>query len=180
MSAPYPSLAIANDFIRQFGGNDGIEHMKLQKLMYFSYGWWLAEKGLSSVRLTHDKPQIWQYGPVFHDLYHVLKVFGLRPISEMQSASPFKSPDTINDDDTETKGMIEWVWKRYGHLTSFALSELTHEPGTSWHRIATEKNFLVDPNTPIPDKYILDEFSSLMNSPYASNTTYANSEVAAA
>jgi len=46
MPAPYSPIAIANNFVEQFGGVTGIEHMKLQKLVYCSYGWMLALNGL--------------------------------------------------------------------------------------------------------------------------------------
>ena len=161
MRAPYTSLAIANTFVRLFGDKEGIEHMKLQKLMYFAYGWWLAEKGINGVRLTHEKPRFWQHGPVCHDLYYVLKVFGRKPIFEMQSMSPFRSPDNVND--TEVESMIRWVWNRYGHLSGLALSEMAHEPGTAWHRCVTEAKLRVMPDTLIPDEYILSEFLFRMN-----------------
>ena len=139
-----------------------MEHMKLQKLIYFSYGWWLSREGLGGVRLTNEAPQIWKHGPVFNHLYHVLKVFGRQSIAEVQSKNPFESPDAVDNDDGDANRLIDWVWKRYGHLSGLALSEMTHAPGSAWHRFATEHDFRVVPNTPIPDKYVFDEFLSLM------------------
>ena len=163
MGAPYPSLAIANKFIElSLNTEGGIEHMKLQKLIYFSYGWWLSLKGLGGLRLINEAPQIWKHGPVFNYLYHVLKVFGRQAICEVQSKNPFEPPNAIDKDDHDVNRLIEWVWKRYGHLSGLALSEMTHESGTAWHRCATESHFRVVPNTPIPDRYVFDEFLSLM------------------
>lgn len=168
MPAPYNPVAIANNFLEQFGSQDGIEHMKLQKLVYCSYGWWLAAKGMNAPRLTTDGPQIWKHGPVFEDVYHVFKVFGRQGISETKSSNPFTEPENVDHDDTETRGLIGWIFERYGHLSSFDLSDMTHKPGTPWHRVAEENNFRVPFNTPIPDQYIYEEFTALMNGSKAS------------
>ena len=160
MGVPYPPLAIANSFVSQFSGNVGIEHMKLQKLVYCSYGWWLAINGLDEPRLTNEGPEIWKHGPVFASLYKVLKVFGRKPIMVPQSAAPFDDPAEADDD--RTKSLVRWVWGRYGHLSSFALSDLTHKPGTPWYRVATENNFRIAFHTNIPDSYIFEEFTDLL------------------
>ena len=162
MPVPYNSISIANTFLQHFGSEGGIEHMKLQKLVYCAYGWWLAHAGLNGDRLTSDQPEIWKHGPVFPDLYHAFKVFGRKPISVMQSTSPFAEPAKVDGDDHEIIALIKWIWGRYGHLSSFALSDMTHKPGTPWYRVAQERNFSVPLSTVIPDEYILEEFSNLM------------------
>lgn len=162
MPVPYSPLAIANTFISEFGRDNGIEHMKLQKLVYCSYGWWLAVRGLNGDRLTTEGPEIWRHGPVFYSLYHVMKIYGRKPIHEAQSVGPFVQPDRIDDEDHEVLSLVRWIWGRYGHLSSFALSDMTHKPGTPWHRVAQERNFRVPFNTEIPDEYIHQEFSNLL------------------
>lgn len=163
MTVPYTPLAIANYFVKEFGGSNGIEHMKLQKLVYCSYGWWLSIKGLEGERLTLEGPEIWKHGPVFSSLYNVLRVYGREPITDVNSAAPFSGPDEIAKEDDEVCSLLIWNWSRYGHFTSFALSDMTHRPGTPWHRVATENNFKVPVNTRIPDEYIFEEFSKLRN-----------------
>lgn len=162
MTVPYSPLAIANEFIGRFSAADGIEHMKLQKLVYCSYGWWLAANGLQSDRLTDEGPEVWKHGPVFDTLYRVLKVFGRTPIYDPQADGPFTEAPLVDEVDTQTTRLVSWVWGRYGHLSSFALSDLTHKPGSPWHRVAIENDFRVPFNTRIPDEYIYDEFSELM------------------
>lgn len=167
MPVPYSPLAIANNFIDQFGKEAGIEHMKLQKLVYNSYGWWLSINGLDEPRLTNEGPEIWKHGPVFNSLYQVLKVFGRAPITSAQSSDPFVEPENVDADDEHVKTFVQWIWSRYGHLSSFALSEMTHKPGTPWHRVAKENNFRIAFNTQIPDQYIIEEFNGLRNIPVA-------------
>lgn len=164
MPVPYSPLAVANEFVALFAvETSGIEHMKLQKLVYCSYGWWLAAHGIDGPRLTSEGPEIWKHGPVFGSLYKVLKVFGRAPIVTPQSAGPFSDPERIDAGENEERQLIRWIWSRYGHLSGFALSDLTHKPGTPWHRVAVERNFRVPFNTAIPDAYIYEEFTNLMS-----------------
>jgi len=163
MPVPYSPLAIANNFIEQFGAGKGIEHMKLQKLVYCSYGWSLAVYGLDQPRLTTEGPEIWKHGPVFDSLYHAFKIFGRKPITAPQSSNPFATPENVDQDDENIRNLVSWIWGRYGHLSGFALSDLTHKDGSPWHRVAVENNFKLAYNTEIPDQYILEEFSELLN-----------------
>ncbi len=164
MTVPYSALTIANTFVHRFGRSGGIEHMKLQKLVYRAYGWWLAARGVDESRLTTEGPEIWRYGPVFADLYPALKVFSDRPITEPQSMNPFENPPIVGDEDPVVREFIGWVWGRYGHLSAFALSDMAHKDGTPWHRMAVENDFSVPRHTKIRDEYIHEEFAALMNS----------------
>lgn len=165
MPTPYTPLAIANEFVARFGQTAGIEHMKLQKLVYCSYGWWLGVYGLDHERLTSEGPEIWKHGPVFSSLYRVLRNFGRSPITAPQSSNPFSAPDRVDDPDVEgVLDLVDWIWGRYGHLSSFALSDMTHKPGTPWYRVAMENDFTVPLHTRIPDEYIFEEFQNLSSS----------------
>ncbi|WEF24630.1 type II toxin-antitoxin system antitoxin SocA domain-containing protein [Paracoccus sp. S3-43] len=161
MPVPFTPLAVANAFITEYAKGVGIEHMKLQKLVYCSYGWWLQQYGLKGLRLTTEGPEIWRHGPVFSSLYKTLKVFGRAPILTPQSSGPFAAPDAI--DDVNVESLIHWIWSRYGHMSSFALSDLTHKQGTPWYRVAMDHNFSVPFHTNIPDEYIFEEFTKLAN-----------------
>lgn len=153
-SRPYRPLAIANEFILQADPN-GVKHMKLQKLIYFAYGWWLT-------RHTHpiltEAPQIWRHGPVFKGLYLALRHFGCAPIRQIQSDSPFFAAPMVDDADREVKTLVEWIWRRYGGYSSFTLSGMAHAAGTAWHRMAEESNWSVPRDSIIPDEYIRAEF----------------------
>jgi uncharacterized phage-associated protein len=69
---PYSPLALANEFIVRFKPGEGIEHMKLQKLVYCANGWWLVFN--PNQPLVNKAPEVWKFGPVFPSLYHVMKV----------------------------------------------------------------------------------------------------------
>lgn len=171
MVVSYTPLVVANEFIARHGEPYGIEHMKLQKLVCCAYGWWLGHYGMDHARLTTEGPQIWKFGPVFPSLYHTLKLFGRREIDVPQTAMPFRQPDRVDSSDDGVISFLDWIWGHYGHLTSFALSDLTHKPGTSWHRVATENNFRVAQSTPIPDAYIHEEFSRIIEEVESGNAS---------
>ena len=78
MARPYTPLAFANEFIGRSGGY-GVVHMKLQKLVYLCYGWWLVEHDDS---IMSDAPEVWRHGPVFSSLYDILKGQGHAPIRD--------------------------------------------------------------------------------------------------
>jgi uncharacterized phage-associated protein len=148
MPRPYRPLALANYLIRWHGYEDGIDHMKLQKLVYLAHGWWLA---YHDDLVVTERPQVWRYGPVFPSMYRALSGSGERPIRFPQRETPFGSPPDIDDDDHDVTGLMDWVWSRYGGYTAIRLSDMTHQPGTPWRVMAERHRFQAPPNLEIPD-----------------------------
>ena len=64
---PYTPLALANTFVARYGATRTLDHMKLQKLAFYTYGWWLA---YNPNPILTEAPQVWKYGPVFGSLYN--------------------------------------------------------------------------------------------------------------
>lgn len=155
---PFSPLAVANTFLANHGGErGGIDHMKLQKLVYFAYGWWLASH---EVPLTTEGPQVWQYGPVFRSLYGALAPFGMRGIDAPQRAVPFGRTPLIPSDEQEALDVVEWVWQRYGGYSAGKLSDMTHEVGTPWQEEAAAFNYRVPRNHQISDDRIKAHFQA--------------------
>lgn len=120
--------AIANEFLRRRGSNSFPEQMYIQKLTYIAHGWNLA---ILNEPLSVSAPEAWDKGPVFREIWDHIRDFGLRgPNCEMVDPSTSQiiqgnfSPD-------ETR-IIDSVWQRYGRLTGYQLSQMTHEPNTPW------------------------------------------------
>lgn len=151
----YTPLALANTFLREHGDEGGIEHMKLQKLCFYAYGWWLVDH---DEPLLVEGPEVWKFGPVFSSLYSVLSMYGRRPITKPQKFAFSSGAKVVNSRDQEALDLIEMVWDRYGERSSFALSEETHKPGTPWQIEAARYNYKVPPNHRIPDKLIKQYF----------------------
>src|SRR4051812_39910789 len=88
---PYPAAAIANEFLRLAKEDKAqISPLKLQKLVYFAHGWYLA---LAGKPLIEERVQAWQFGPVIPTLYREFKRYGNSPI-----ASPAMREDWIDED----------------------------------------------------------------------------------
>ncbi len=154
------SLAVANEFIiidRNSGGL-GVDHLKLQKLDYCAYGWWLVYHNEPAIA---ERPQVWKLGPVFPSLYHELKVYGMRPIKEPVSNQPFQEAPRV-DRESELYKLIQWIWSRYGHLSGKALSEMTHRPGSAWRKVAQQYNFVVPANFRLSDADVREEFTGIL------------------
>ncbi|MDE2731424.1 MAG: DUF4065 domain-containing protein [Bacteroidota bacterium] len=110
-----------------------ITHLKLQKLIAIAHGYFLA---LTDHSLFDEPIAPWNFGPVVESLYHEFKRFGHYPISATSIrfdhyAGKFHNPVVT---DPTAKHVIEWVWKKYGCLTSVQLVEITHAAGTPWRK----------------------------------------------
>ncbi len=155
----YSPLEFANTVILKKCHTTGIEHMKLQKILFYTYGWWLAFKGNPVMK---NKPEVWKYGPVFSGVFSTFSKYKDMPITGPERLSPFdKEPKVIPDSNAETLQFIDWVWDRYGHLDSFTLSKMTHEPGTPWQIMASKYNYRVPRYLEIDDEVTLAYFKEL-------------------
>ncbi len=92
-----------------------ITNLKLQKLLYYAQGWYLA---------IYDEPlfdadfQAWVHGPVSLGAYHEFKKFKYGPITD-----PVSKP-------TLTKKIIshlDEIIEVYGSYSAFELEHLTHQ-----------------------------------------------------
>lgn len=154
-----------------------ITPMKLQKLAYFAHGWYLALR--DDGPLIDDRPQAWDFGPVFPSLYHEFKDFGNRPI-DRKAFTPvvngtklsFIQP-TVDDeakamkcDSIIPKAVMDRVFKLYGNLSAIRLSEMTHVEGSPWFEIRKAAKTTFEGKIPkgleIPDAMIREWFKSRM------------------
>lgn len=151
----YSPLAVANTFISRHGAEGSLDHMKLQKLVYYAYGWWLA---YNEQPILDEAPQVWKFGPVFESLYNALRPFGgstiTSPVAPPNASAPIVSEDVPSQ-------WIDWVWNRYGHLSGLQLSDMTHEIGTPWQIEAQARNYRVPKNYPIPESTTKRYFQGL-------------------
>lgn len=136
----YPSIQVANELLSSHGD---VSHMKLQKLLYYANGWWLATTGEP---LLNEEPQVWRYGPVYQYLYRTLSRFGHQSIGGPVKGSPFvNEPERLSDGEEEgrVRQLLDWIWDEHGAKSAMQLSDETHAPGTPWRQIAEKYNFKV-------------------------------------
>lgn len=125
--------------------------MKLLKLVYFCYGWYLT---LHGKHLFSEKVEAWQYGPVIPSIYHEFKRFRDQPISNFAVECFLETGDIfypiVDEKDDETFKVLDVVWDIYKNKSGIELSAITHEQDSPWcHAYAQGKN------TPMNDDLII-------------------------
>lgn len=109
-----------------------INMTKTQKLLYISYGVWLAVIG---TRLLNEHPQAWPYGPVFPTTRNrLLRV-------------DFYDIDINNEDfsqiknDEQVSSLLRLVFKTFGSWTAGQLTAWSHADGSPWERTTESDGF---------------------------------------
>lgn len=132
--ASYSPCAVANCFLELSQENDiPVTNLKLQKLIYFANGLYLATTG---VRLVTESFQAWTYGPVLASLYRELKIFGSDPIT----VKTLSCADVIPAD-TLAYRTIRAVWDRMKDFSAYQLVELTHAANSPWEKAIARGKF---------------------------------------
>ena len=118
--------------------------MQLMKLVYISYGWYLA---MHNTKLFNDCIEAWKYGPVIPNLYQSTKRFGKNPIPM----------DLVADGPISNAGMDAFyssIVENYARYSGIALSNLTHRQGTPWQQIFQPSVMGIE----IPDNIIREHY----------------------
>lgn len=105
-----------------------ITNIKLQKLLYYCYAWYLVETN-NKEKLFNDQIEAWQYGPVVPNAYHEFKRFGADNISYTEEEIEEKQKQ-INFSELE-KDVISQTFFAYAHRSATTLVSLTHSE-TPW------------------------------------------------
>lgn len=96
-------------------GADLISNLKLQKLLYYAQGCYLA---LYDEKLFKDDIVAWQHGPVVEVVYHEYKINRDRGIEEFGN---FKE-----DYSDEQVGLLKTVYETFGQYSAWGLRNMTH------------------------------------------------------
>jgi len=142
-------LAVANYFTELNGGR-AMSNMKVQKLCYLGYAWYLAVKNET---LFSGGFEAWDGGPVSRDLYRET-IHGNMSWGYFCDKDKNILKEGLGD---EEHALLRAVWDRYGDMSGQELSDLTHQPGTPW----TETYFKQGRNAIIPDELIKSHFTQL-------------------
>ena len=116
-----------NNYINAVEDADYISNLKLQKLLYYAQGTYLA---LEDKPLFNDKILAWQHGPVVEKIYHKYKHYESRGIDE----EIIFNTEQI---DLKTRRILEDVYDVFGQYSAWKLRNMTHEE-TPW--LNTRKN----------------------------------------
>ncbi|MDR0853954.1 MAG: DUF4065 domain-containing protein [Clostridiales Family XIII bacterium] len=132
-TAKYSADQIANWFLaynRQFEASfDGelLSNMKLQKLLYYAQGSFLALEGYP---LFRDKIEAWMHGPVVPSVYHRFSSIGSNGIDISENG--VEIPD-LSDGETE---ILERDFEVFGRYSAWELRNMTHDE-TPWKETAS-------------------------------------------
>ena len=123
----YSSIQIANFLIKKHLEDKGrpIGPLKLQKMVYISYGWHWA---LLKKELFEDEIQAWRYGPVMPMVWHAFK---------RQRAKISKTYDMVVQGkfDADTQQVLKAIYNAYINQSNSQIIAITHAPGTPWSLI---------------------------------------------
>jgi uncharacterized phage-associated protein len=153
----YSIIDLANKIIEQ-AQNMKVKRLgltKLQKLVYYVYGEYLAKEKIRLVK--DDEPQKMYFGPVFPQLYELTKdnykldnkidtnkKYTLKQLENMEILKTELNKEVLDN-------IIDSVLNTYGAKTARELSEDTHRSGYAWDKTKFFKD-------PLLDEYIRDEF----------------------
>lgn len=112
-----------------FEDSEYITNLKLQKLLYYAQGFYLAKK---DAPLFNDDFLAWEHGPVIRKIYDEYKKNG---------SDGIKFEEDFNlEIDKETERVLEEVYERYGQYAAWKLRNMTHEE-TPWQ--TTPRNEII-------------------------------------
>lgn len=101
-----------------------ISPMKLLKLVYIAYGWYLA---LLDEKLFDETIYAWQHGPVIESLYHEFKHFRSHPITQPSMSLDLDTSEAvvprIPREDQPANLILERVWDSYKQFSAADLSK---------------------------------------------------------
>jgi uncharacterized phage-associated protein len=151
----HDSRLIANKFLeRANAAGKTLTPMQLLKLVYIAHGWML---GLYGIPLTRDRIEAWKFGPVIPNLYHAIKHCGDGPVlNELPTQNDQLVP--VEED------LIRQIYDIYGGHSGIALSNITHQVGTPWHRVYVSGASHI----PIPDDIIQEHYQQISQNRQAS------------
>lgn len=104
--------------LTQNNPEENLTNMKLQKILYYLQGYYLA---IFDESLFEDDIEAWKYGPVVCDEYHTYKVYGNNSIIVPEFSNSFNYLNSIQ------KKFINKVYGYFRQFSPIKLMELTHE-----------------------------------------------------
>ncbi len=112
-------------------GGDFISNLKLQKLLYYAQGSYMA---LKDKPLFNEDFEAWTYGPVVPEVYHEYKKYDSHGID---TSEMYIDKEIISKEDS---AILEEVYQEFGQYSASKLVKMTHSE-TPW--METPKNTVI-------------------------------------
>ena len=121
---------------------EGITHLKLQKLLYYAQGVFLA---ITGKKLFSESIEAWQHGPVVTEVYEEYKKFGRNNISIEVNSNVEKIIRKI-ESNTEVSNVLNMVYDNFAIYTAWQLREMSHVKNGPWDKAMTNNKKIIDLN----------------------------------
>lgn len=164
-NTPYSALAVANFFIKKSIQEQApLTLLKLIKLCYIAQGTYIWK---TKMCLFNERCEAWKYGPVIPEIYAEFKHYGTEEVKAQGGYSKGLDSEgnpiylSINEDDIETKKILDFVWENFKKYTAFELSGWTHRKGSAWSEAYKNKSFLSN-NPTITVEMLKKEFDQVL------------------
>ena len=151
MSKEIKALEVAKVFLRFSNENrtaddsDNVTQMKLQKLLYYAQGYYLAEYGTP---LFKEKIYAWDHGPFIKEVYAAYCNHGRNEIIDY---------DTENNVNVEYLPFLSKIYDRFGKYTAYQLRNMTHSE-TPWKSTEQKKEIKLSIIESFFNKVVESEF----------------------
>lgn len=132
-----------NRIVADSEGAEFISNLKLQKLLYYAQGCFLA---VNDRPLFADHIVAWQHGPVVESVYHEYKSNGANGIL-------FEDDFDFSAFASEENELLTEVYDVFGQYSAWKLRNMTHEE-TPWK--STSQNEIISPD--IIKQYFKQEY----------------------
>lgn len=121
---------------------EGITHLKLQKLLYYAQGVFLA---ITGKRLFKEPIEAWQHGPVVAEVYDEYKKFGRNNISIEVDPNV---EDVIRniESNVEVSNVLNMVYDNFAIYTAWQLREMSHVKNGPWDKAMSKNKKIIDLN----------------------------------
>jgi uncharacterized phage-associated protein len=144
---PLPTKAVVNSLLaRSFKeGRTDMTPMKVQKMLFFLNGWYLAINGKPCIQEAFE---VWKFGPVVPSIYRDLKQFGGGPITSYlkdydSESESFKS-HVIANTQSQFYEVLDLTWTKYIGIDAIRLSAMTHAKDSPWATAKRQKSKVID------------------------------------
>lgn len=149
-----------SDVAKYFLTKDSMSPKKLQKIVYYAYGWTLALLNERSddleFRLFENRIEAWVHGPVIPNLYQEYKLYGWQNIPQCKEYKGELFSEDVAD-------LLNQVWDAYGDFTANELEAISHKEKPWINARKGVPPYEVSDNV-ISDTDIFDYFNEQANS----------------
>lgn len=152
------AIQVANYFINKSipGTDENITNLKLQKLLYYAQGYYLAQNNLEQDNLAplfDDEIQAWAHGPVVPNVYRKFSNYKFMEITE-------PSNDGFSGLTDCHKIFLDSIWEKFKYYSGKELEEKTHKEDP-WKDIRGNLPPFISTKDTITHKSLYNYFSKI-------------------